>query len=207
MIQGRWPGPRNESIFMKPLCHNPPLEAPAETWSKAWLFAAERHQGQGYPSTDLPYLVHLGAVVLELIPALPGLEAGLAVSCAILHDTLEDTETSPEDLNAHFGPSVRDGVMALTKNPALKGLAAMRDSLDRIKRQPKEIWAVKLADRAANLGPKPRHWSLEKVSAYAREGELIHQELSAASPILARRLLDRIDRWKTASDLDGLTGL
>ena len=179
-----------------------PSEELAAVLSKAWFLAAKRHQGQLYPSTDLPYLVHLGAVVLELTPALAGLDAGLALTCAILHDTIEDTETSPEELNEHFGPSVCDGVLALTKNPELKGLEAMRDSLDRIKRQPREIWAVKLADRAANLGPWPEHWSLEKVLAYAREAELIHQELAAASPYLAGRLLDRIKSWKAAACFD-----
>ena len=167
---------------------------------KAWMFAAQRHQGQTYPATELPYLVHLGSVLLELGPALavqPQLDSGLALCCAILHDTIEDTGTTRDEVERMFGQQVAEGVMALSKNPEIADKrAAMTDSLRRIRQCPKEVWLVKLSDRTANLGTPPVHWNAAKRRAYAEEGDLILSELGEASPLLAARLGERIAAWK-----------
>ena len=170
-----------------------------DTLQSAWRFAAERHRNQQYPGTGLPYLLHLGAVCLELYPALlaaPGRNAELTLSCAILHDTVEDTGVKSEELVALFGDAVAKGVAALSKNPALHGAEAMQDSLTRIQQEPPEVWMVKLADRCANLGCPPAHWNAEKRQRYAAEGEIILDALGAASPLLASRLTERIRIWQ-----------
>ena len=173
----------------------------SETIQTAWLYAARKHRNQLYPATDLPYLVHIGSVCLELFPALhgvPELDTELSLCCAILHDTVEDTEATIEELAVTFGNAVAAGVSALTKNKkTLCGKVSMLDSLARIQQQPREVWLVKLADRAANLGIPPAHWSREKCHGYAAEGELILRELGGASSLLAKRLSDRITAWKT----------
>jgi len=167
---------------------------------KAWLFASLKHNGQFYPGAErLPYLTHIGFVLLELLPALqenPRFDADLALCCAILHDTVEDTETATEEISGAFGEDVAAGVSALTKDKSLKGEAAVRDSLDRIRQQRPEIWAVKLADRAANLQTPPAHWSREKRLSYAKEGRLILDTLGTASSHLAVVLAGRIQKWE-----------
>ena len=175
------------------------MSHPTDTLQNAWRFAAERHRNQEYPGTGLPYLLHLGAVYLELYPALaaaPERDAGLALACAILHDTVEDTGATPAELAALFGDAVARGVAALSKNPALHGAEGMRDSLSRIREQPPEVWMVKLADRCANLGQPPAHWNAAKRQRYADEGETILEALGAASPLLAARLAERIRVWR-----------
>ncbi len=165
----------------------------------AWRFAAQKHQGQSYPGSTLPYLVHIGMVLLELLPALkerPGLDEDLAVCCAILHDTLEDTNTTPAELEAIFSPSTLAGVLALTKDGTRPKDAAMRDSLQRIRKQGREIWLVKLSDRIANLGSAPPHWDRGKCLAYAAEGEAILEALGSASAVLSARLAERIAAWR-----------
>jgi (p)ppGpp synthase/HD superfamily hydrolase len=84
----------------------------------ALWFAAERHREQKLPGTELPYMVHVTSVAAEIIAVLPHahFDAELAVMCALLHDTIEDTQTTPEDIAAQFGPAVRDGVAALSKH-------------------------------------------------------------------------------------------
>jgi (p)ppGpp synthase/HD superfamily hydrolase len=175
---------------------------------QAWQFAALRHLGQRYPGSELPYLVHVGAVLLNLLPALevnePLLDSALAKCCAILHDTVEDTNTTEAEIREHFGKPVADGVLALTKNKALAKGEAMRDSLRRIRMQPREVWLVKLADRIANLGTPPAHWTPEKCQAYAEEGQLILDALGEASDVLAKRLSGRITVWKTEYGEGGL---
>jgi (p)ppGpp synthase/HD superfamily hydrolase len=166
---------------------------------RAFRFAAERHLGQLYPGTDLPYLVHLGQVVLTLLPALAAqgdLDHDLALTCAVLHDTIEDTGTTREEILAGFGAPVASGVAALSKDPRLGREAAMADSLDRIVLEPREIWLVKLADRVANMDARAAHWTAEKHRAYAREARLILDRLGPASEILSLALAERIGAWQ-----------
>ena len=172
----------------------------SEICQTAWIFAARKHKTQLYPGPEnLPYLAHIGAVLLELLPALQEnveFDAETAVCCALLHDTLEDTETTIEEIADSFGEKIAAGVSALTKVKSLKGEAATCDSLERIRSQPREIWAVKLADRAANLQTPPGHWGREKRLAYAKEGRLILEALGDASPCLAKVLASRINTWE-----------
>ena len=153
-----------------------------DLYIKACRFAAQAHQGQLVPGSDLPYLMHLNLVSMEIFAAL-GAEAGhdgdLAVQCALLHDTIEDTDTSYEQIAAIFGVRVADGVLALSKNPELEKSRRLADSLDRIKSQPKEIWMVKLADRITNLQPPPPHWTPEKILKYRDEAIVIHTHLQS----------------------------
>ena len=124
-----------------------------ERYVRTLKFAALRHAGQSMPSSqpgvELPYLVHVTSVTAEVIAALPGseLDADLAVGCALLHDTIEDTDTKPEVVERAFGPAVAAGVAALSKNGALPKAERMADALARIRLQPREEWMVKLADR------------------------------------------------------------
>ena len=167
------------------------------TWSHGKLirslkYAAKAHNGQTVPGSDLPYVVHVTMVAMEVIAALTredGLDGDLAVQCALLHDVIEDTETTREDLENEFGPEVFEGVLALSKSNILKSKQEkMADSLVRIKQQPREVWMVKLADRITNLQPPPAHWDSEKVERYREEGKLILNELGDASPFLSKRL-------------------
>ena len=68
----------------------------------------------------------------------------LAVQCALLHDIIEDPRVPYEQIIAKFGIDVAEGVQALTKNINNEDKREqMKDSLIRIKKQPKEIWMVK----------------------------------------------------------------
>jgi (p)ppGpp synthase/HD superfamily hydrolase len=113
-----------------------------DLYIKACRFAAQAHQGQLYPGTELPYLMHLNLVSMEILAALSaesGREGDLAVQCALLHDTIEDTDTSYEQIESMFGIRVADGVAALSKNSALEKSQQLLDSLNRIEAQPIEI--------------------------------------------------------------------
>lgn len=170
---------------------------------QAWQLAARYHEGQRYYTpTDgltLPYLTHLGAVMLEAQAALredPELDADLTILCAILHDSLEDTDLSPSQLEAAFGASVLAGVSALTKDESLPTKQAkMEDSLRRIKAQPREVAVVKLCDRIANLAPAPARWPAAKRVAYREEARLILDQLGPASPYLKARLERKISEY------------
>ena len=170
-----------------------------ENYIKAYKFAAQAHQGQKIPGSEIPYIMHLSFVSMEVIAALSVEQVhdgDLAIQCAILHDTIEDTDTSFEDIKAEFGASVANGVLALTKNNSLEKHLQMADSLRRIKEQPREIWMVKLADRISNLQAPPHYWSQDKIIRYREEGKEIYQALQDASPFLASRLASKIEDYK-----------
>ena len=67
----------------------------------------------------------------------------------------------------NFGKDVADGVLALTKNENLPKEDRMRDSLERLLKQPKQVQIVKLADRITNLQAPPHYWTKEKIVNYA----------------------------------------
>jgi (p)ppGpp synthase/HD superfamily hydrolase len=160
----------------------------------ALRFAAERHHGQCMVESDLPYLLHLTSVAGEVIAALPqeGVDPDLAVTCALLHDTVEDTRTTVAEIVERFGPEVAEGVQALSKDPTLARELQMADSLRRIRACPRAVWLVKLADRVTNLAPPPSKWSSAKRREYRDEAQLIADQLGEASPVLDARIRARI---------------
>jgi len=166
-----------------------------DEYIKALKFAAEAHNGRKVPGTDIPYLFHISLVSMEVLSALASEKVdngNLAVQCALLHDVIEDTETTYEQVETLFGIHVANGVQALSKEDYLPKDEKMADSLARIRLQPKEVWMVKLADRITNLQPPPSHWTLEKKKAYQAEAVTILEALGEASDYLAERLRGKI---------------
>lgn len=76
-------------------------------------FARQRHAGQPRKGTDLPYIVHPEGVARILERRYP--ENIDLIAAGWLHDTLEDTPTTPEELEAHFGTEVRRLVESVTR--------------------------------------------------------------------------------------------
>jgi guanosine-3',5'-bis(diphosphate) 3'-pyrophosphohydrolase len=158
-------------------------------------FAARAHGAQQVPGSKAPYVVHLVKVATELLTlSQTAFDVDLAMTCALLHDTMEDAGVTFAEVEAAFGRPVAEGVSALTKNEALPKAERMADSLSRIRAQPKEIWLVKLADRITNLEPPPAHWPAPKRQAYFEEAAQILEGLRGASAELEARFeAKRID--------------
>ena len=150
--------------------------------------------------SGLPYLVHVVSVAGEVLSVLDRepLDPDLAVGCALLHDTLEDTTTTYAELVATFGTAIADGVRALSKlDDSIPKADQMADSLRRIRQQPREVWVVKLADRITNLAPPPAGWSSDKRRAYRAEAIEIADALAGASPALEARIRERIAAYSS----------
>ena len=170
---------------------------------KIWQLASKLHDGQKYGGHNdgekVEYINHIGSVVFEIFNAIQSTEninSDLAIKCAILHDTIEDTTLTYESVNSLFGHEVACGVLALTKNDKIEGQTEkMIDSLKRIKEQPVEIWAVKLADRITNLYEPPYYWNDEKKLNYIEEAKVILDELKDGNKYLAERLEIKIKNY------------
>lgn len=177
-----------------------------EIYIKAYRFAANAHNGQLVPGTTLPYLVHISLVAMEVTAALSVEKVDkpdLAVQCALLHDTIEDTDVTYADIEKHFGSDVADGVMALTIDETVgsnlgkfeRRWMQLEDYVERIKQQPPEIWMVKLADRITNLQPPPGHWNDRMIERYRKGSDHIYKELGPASELLRERLRVKIGMY------------
>lgn len=179
-----------------------------EAYLKAYWFAAQAHTDteKPVPGTNIPYIMHVSFVSMEIIAALAAEQVeneNLAVQCAILHDTIEDTSITYQLLlKEEFGQSAADGVLALTKNESVgtgikdkwkRKRLILEDSLERIKTQPHEVWMVKIADRITNLQPPPKDWNDEKIEHYKDDAFLIHRSLAGASNFLSDRLKRKIE--------------
>ena len=166
-------------------------------YQEAIIFATEKHleKEQKVPGTDLPYVVHLSNVAMEIIIASfnsDNFNLDFAIQVALLHDTIEDTTTDFGELKNKFGVTIAEAVSALTKNKELPKEQQMQDSLTRIKKLQPEVWAIKLADRITNLQPSPPNWDNEKKIKYQKEARIILSELRVGNDFLARRLETKI---------------
>jgi guanosine-3',5'-bis(diphosphate) 3'-pyrophosphohydrolase len=169
-------------------------------YQEAIKFATYRHlaKKQTVKGTTLPYVVHLSNVAMELfVAALHTFDFDLdyAVQVALLHDTVEDTDTTIGEVSDLFGADIAEGVLALTKNENLPVDEQIPDSLKRTKKLRKEAWAVKLADRITNLQPPPSFWDKSKILNYMEVSKVILDELREGNEYLADRLGKVIDDY------------
>ncbi len=166
--------------------------------------AVKYHSGQKMKSGDTPYIVHCYRVLLETINALskrPELGMRLATICAMLHDTIEDTKITEDEIAETFGQEVLAGVKALTKNRDLPKEKQIANSLERIVTLGvDEIKIVKMCDRIVNLDSPPQSWSREKISSYRDESREIHRMLGHSDTDTANRLMEKIESYKKYID-------
>jgi|YNPNPStandDraft_1061719.scaffolds.fasta_scaffold81560_2 (p)ppGpp synthase/HD superfamily hydrolase len=171
-----------------------------DLYSDTLYFAASAHEGQFVPGKTYSYVVHLVDVCMEAMRAaiLEELEdPNLAMQCALLHDTLEDTAVTYEILLDRFGRDVANGVRALSKKPELPHTRkVLEEYLRELAAQKREVRIVKLADRIVNLREPPAHWDMEKRKEYLEESRLILKFLKKTSPLLESRLNDKIYAYK-----------
>lgn len=173
-----------------------------DKYNIALNFAATAHGAQKVPGTPYSYVVHITEVAQEVMAAVFDadktgvvLDADLAIQCALMHDVIEDTQVTYDEIARYFGEKVAAGVLALSKDAGLPKDRQLRDSLERIRQQPREVWMVKMADRIVNLQPAPSYWTVAKKELYREDARIILTELKEADLFLAERLRSKIDQY------------
>jgi guanosine-3',5'-bis(diphosphate) 3'-pyrophosphohydrolase len=133
-------------------------------------FAADRHRNQRRKDHEAsPYINHPIALATVLAD-----EGGIAdvevLQAAVLHDTIEDTETSFDDLVARFGSRVADIVAEVTDDKSLRPDVRKQLQIEHAPHKTPEAALVKLADKICNLRDiataPPADWSLERRREY-----------------------------------------
>ncbi|MBL4800195.1 MAG: HD domain-containing protein [Oleispira sp.] len=120
--------------------------------NEAYLFAESAHKGQVRKYTGDPYIVH-PCHVADLVLTVTG---NVDMYCAaLLHDTVEDTDTALDDIRIEFGQVVAQYVDWLTDiSVPSDGNRATRKAIDckRLGKAPSEVQTIKLADLINNSG-------------------------------------------------------
>ena len=137
---------------------------------KAVAFAADKHRNQRRKDADAsPYINH--PIALASVLANEGGVTDAAVLCAaVLHDTLEDTETTPQELTAIFGPQITAIVLDVTDDKSLDKHVRKQRQIEHAPHISKQAKLVKLADKICNLrdilASPPADWSPERKRSY-----------------------------------------
>jgi guanosine-3',5'-bis(diphosphate) 3'-pyrophosphohydrolase len=137
---------------------------------QALEFAAIKHKDQRRKDAGAsPYINH--PIGLARILCVEGGITDTKVICAaLLHDTIEDTETTAEELQAHFGKRITKIVLEVSDDKNLPKEERKRLQVAHAAHASKRAKLVKLADKIANLrdilhGP-PAHWSIKRKQEY-----------------------------------------
>lgn len=158
---------------------------------KAIVFATKSHRNQKRKYTGEPYVTHPIAV-MELVREVTHTEDMLVA--AVLHDTVEDTDVTLDDIRAEFGPTVAKYVAGLTDiSRPEDGNRAERKAMDRAHTavQCPEVKTIKLADLIHNtLSIEANDPSFYKV--YRLEKIALLEHLSEGDPALFHRALAQV---------------
>lgn len=137
---------------------------------EALAFAALKHRDQRRKDAEAsPYINHPIALA-RLLAVDGGVDERVPLLAALLHDTVEDTETTEAELRQAFGPEVTAVVMEVTDDKALPKQARKQAQVDHAPSMSREARLVKLADKTCNLrdvaGAPPVGWPLERRREY-----------------------------------------
>lgn len=142
---------RLQDVEDEVLRHHP--EADTSLIKKAYIFSARAHEGQTRLSGE-PYLSH----PLEVAYILAQMGLGpVTVTCGLLHDTVEDTGTSLDELDEYFGEEVTDIVNGITKIGQLSFGDRLTQQAEYLRKMVLSmshdirVLLVKLADRVHNM--------------------------------------------------------
>jgi guanosine-3',5'-bis(diphosphate) 3'-pyrophosphohydrolase len=165
----------------------------------AIAFAARAHQGQMRKERVTPYVSHVFRVCFVLRDVF-GIDDRLALTAAILHDTVEDTTTDFDDIEEHFGQEVASWVAALSKDKRL-GWDEREAAYEAVlTRSPWQVQVCKLADIFDNL-LDTKALSVEKKGRAIQNARRYLTALKAGLHEKARKA------WETVAELyEEMTG-
>lgn len=137
---------------------------------EALAFAAHKHRNQRRKGAEgLPYVNH--AIGVARVLAGEGNVTDSVVLCAaVLHDTIEDTATSPGELMREFGAEITAIVLEVSDDKSLPKEERKRLQIERAARISHPARLVKLADKICNLRDMvrspPADWTLQRTREY-----------------------------------------
>jgi guanosine-3',5'-bis(diphosphate) 3'-pyrophosphohydrolase len=137
-------------------------------WSNVVVFAAEKHKLQFRKSDGSSYICHplrVANIMLKCDWSEPRL-----LAAAILHDTVEDTDCTLDEIEQEFGKEVAYFVSQVTDDKSLPKVERKKLQIEHAKQICKSAQVIKLADKIDNLTSMifvpPKGWSHEVIRGY-----------------------------------------
>lgn len=155
---------------------------------QALAYAAGQHKDQRRKGGDqTPYINH-PIEVAELLYRVGKVRDVNLLLAAILHDTVEDTTTTPEEIESLFGTQVRDLVMEVSDDKSLPKAERKRLQIVHASHQSDLAKQLKLADKICNIRDiifhPPADWSEERRVEYVAWASAVVAGLRGANPTL-----------------------
>jgi len=162
---------------------------------KALEFAASKHSGQKRKDKDeSPYINHPIALA-NLLSNEAGITDVDVLCAALLHDTIEDTETTYDELVDLFGKTIADIVQEVTDNKSLPPVVRKELQIEHAPHLSHQAKLVKLADKISNLrdivSSPPVGWDAQRKHEYFDWAKQVVDQIRGAHAEL-ERIFDKL---------------
>ena len=161
---------------------------------KAAEFAAHRHRDQRRKGkSHRPYIGHC-IEVASMVANIGRCDDTEVLAAALLHDTVEDTETTREEIREGFGEKVDELVAELTDDKSLKKKERKERQVEHAPQLSDSAKLIKIADKISNVREiaydPPKKWSAERKSQYFDWAERVVNAMGLVDPEM-RVMFDR----------------
>ncbi|ALG69104.2 HD domain-containing protein [Beggiatoa leptomitoformis] len=155
---------------------------------KALRFSADKHRDQRRRDKQVsPYINH-PINVATLLWEEGGVHDIVTIVAALLHDTVEDTNTTNQEIQTLFGTDVLNVVQEVTDDKSLEKAERKRLQIEHAPHKSTRAKLVKLADKICNvqdiLYMPPQTWSTERCLEYVAWSEQVINGIRGINPIL-----------------------
>lgn len=173
---------------------------------EAIRFAAEKHRNQRRKDSEhSPYINHPVEVV-QLLWDVGGVREVDVLLAAVLHDTIEDTNTRPEEISDRFGEEVLSFVLEVTDDKSLPKSERKRLQIVHAPHKSYGAKLIKLADKSCNvrnlITMPPKDWSLERKQEYLLWGEKVVAGLRGTNAALEEYYDHELSSGKLLLEID-----
>lgn len=167
---------------------------------KAASFAAKKHINQRRKGDDAaPYINH-PLEVANLLVNVGKIEDADILIAALLHDTVEDTGTKPDEIIELFGEKVCDYVLEVTDDKKLDKAVRKQKQIEHAPHLSGGAKTIKLADKISNItdvmNDPPAGWSKQRRREYIEWGEKVVAGLRGANPALEKHFDELAEKAK-----------
>ncbi len=169
---------------------------------KALRFAAEKHNDQRRKDAKAsPYINH-PIQVAEILWRVGDVRDITLLVASLLHDTIEDTGTTPEEIKANFGEDVLALVLEVTDDKSLPKQVRKQLQVEHAPHKTRGAKLLKLADKISNvqdiITSPPRDWSWERRQEYLLWTERVVAGLRGVNEKLESQYDDLLTEGKAA---------
>ena len=160
-----------------------------ETVLQAVAFAAEKHRTQRRKDIETPFINHPIQLAYILVQA--DVEDPKILAAALLHDTIEDTDTTLDEIEIVFGHEVAHIVAECSDDKKQTKLERKQAQIDHAAKLSRAAKLVKLADKISNVsdieGAPPAGWSIERKREYFDWAKAVVDQMRGTHPGLEAR--------------------